>query len=69
MTPVLAPPEVRGTRPVALREVQPGQVVERDGDIGVVGAERLLADGESALVERLGVGVAALVCRTARPGC
>ena len=29
-------------------------------DIGVVGAQRLLADGERALVERLGLGVAAL---------
>ena len=29
------------------------------GDIGVVGAERLLADREGALVERLGLGVAA----------
>ena len=45
----------------ALGSVQPGQVVERGADVGVVGAQRLLADGERALVERLGLGVAALV--------
>ena len=30
-------------------------------DVGVVGPQRLLADGQAALVERLGLGVAALV--------
>ena len=49
-----------GVGVAALGLVQRGQVVERGGDIGVIGAERLLADRESALVERLGVGVAAL---------
>ena len=49
-----------GVGVAALGSVQLGQVVERDGDIGVVGAERLLADRQRALEERLGVGVAAL---------
>ncbi len=44
----------------ALAPLEHGQVVERGADIGVVGAERLLADREGALVERLGLGVAAL---------
>jgi hypothetical protein len=39
-----APPEIRGTRPVALHEMQHGEVVQRCGDIGVVGAQRLLED-------------------------
>ena len=38
-----------------------GQVVEGRGHIGVVCAERLLPDRQRALVERLGVGVLALV--------
>ena len=44
----------------ALGAIQRRQVVERGADIGVVGAQRLLADGQRALVERLGLGVAAL---------
>jgi hypothetical protein len=43
-----------------LVEVEQGQVVERRGDIGVIGAERLLIDRDAPLVERLGVRVAAL---------
>ena len=39
--------------------IQLGEVVEVDGDVGVVGAERLLVDGKGALVERLGIAVAA----------
>jgi hypothetical protein len=35
-------------------------VVERDADVVVVGAQRLLADGKAALVERLGLDVAAM---------
>ena len=43
--------------------VQHGQIVERGGGVGMLGAERLLANGERALVERLGlrVGTGALV--------
>ena len=55
-----APPEVCGVRPVALRKIQRGEVVEVSADIRVVGAERLLVDRERALVERLGLGIAAL---------
>jgi hypothetical protein len=40
--------------------VQPGQVVERSADIGVIEAERLLIDRAAALVEGLGLGVATL---------
>jgi hypothetical protein len=45
---------------VALSTVQPGEVVEADGDGRMVRSERLLVDREGALVERLGVGIAAL---------
>src|ERR1700683_3936644 len=45
---------------VALSPVQPGEVVEADGDGRMVRSERLLVDREGALVERLGVGIAAL---------
>jgi len=38
----------------ALCPVEHGQVVQRHCDIGVLGAERLLADGQRAPVERLG---------------
>ena len=44
----------------ALGDVKGGQIVERQGHIGMIGAERLLADRQRALVERLGLGVAAL---------
>jgi hypothetical protein len=32
-----------------------GEVAERLSDVGVVGAQRLFADGKAALVERLGL--------------
>ena len=35
--------------------VQLGENVERESDVGMLGAERLLADGERALQERLGL--------------
>src|SRR5260370_33781981 len=43
--------------------VQLGENVEREGGVGMFGAERLLADGERALQERLGprVGTRGLV--------
>ena len=47
---------------VAAAGGEDGQVVEGVGHIGVVCAERLLLDRQRALVERLGVGVLALVC-------
>jgi len=37
----------------ALRPIEFGEIVEGDGDRGVVGAEGLFEDGEGALVERL----------------
>ena len=40
--------------------VQLGEVVEAGADVGVVGAQRLLGDGEAAFVQRLGLGVAVL---------
>jgi hypothetical protein len=40
--------------------IEHGEVVEGGCDVGVVGAERFLADLERALDERFGVGVAAL---------
>ena len=55
-----APPELRGIRPVALLEIQPCEVAERGGDVGVVGTKRLLGNGEGALEQRLSLGVAAL---------
>src|SRR5262249_49630362 len=45
----------------ALGAVEPSQVAEAHGDIGVLGSKRLLADGERAPIERLSLGVAALV--------
>jgi hypothetical protein len=50
----------------ALSTVQPGEVVELDGDVRVFRSERLLVDREGALVERFGVGIAAL--STVQPG-
>jgi hypothetical protein len=41
--------------------LEEGKVVERQPDTGVVGPQCLLADGERALVEGLGLGIAALV--------
>src|SRR5262245_17090370 len=55
-----ASPEVSGTRPVALHEIEPGEVVEGGADGGVVGAQRLLDNRKVALVKQLGLGVAAL---------
>ena len=57
--------------------VEQGEVVEVDGEVGVLGAERLLVDRDGALVERLGLGVAAgvlvergeVVEPVARSGC
>ena len=46
-----------------------GKIVQRQGHERMVGAERLLLDRQRALVERLGLGVAALVRSTARPDC
>jgi hypothetical protein len=46
--------------------MQLGQIVEDDGDRGMIGPSRLLDDGQAALVERLGLGVAAL--RTVEEG-
>jgi hypothetical protein len=40
--------------------IEQGEVVEGLSDVGVLRAERLLADGKGALVERLGLRVAAL---------
>ena len=42
-----------GDRPASK---QAGEVVEARGGVGMVGAERLLADRQGALVERLGLG-------------
>jgi hypothetical protein len=44
-----------------LRKIQRREVVEVCADDRVVGAERLLRDRKRALVERFGLGVAALV--------
>jgi hypothetical protein len=44
----------------ALGAIELGEVVEGSADVGVVGAQRLLVDGQRALVERLGLGVATL---------
>ena len=46
-----------------MRLVERREVIQTGGDIGVLRAERLLADGEGAFVQRLGLGIAAL-----RPG-
>ena len=43
-------------RPVAQLGTQEGQVVEADGDIGMIRAEALLEDGECAAHQRLGLG-------------
>jgi hypothetical protein len=43
-----------------MAEVEEGQAVQRRRDLGMVGAERLLPDHQRALVEWLGVGIAAL---------
>ena len=40
--------------------VQSGQVVEARGDRGMLWPERLLPDRQGSLVERFGLGVAAL---------
>ena len=37
--------------------VERGEVVERGGGVGVLGAQRLLPDRQRPLVERLGLGV------------
>lgn len=44
-----------------LSQSEPGEVGERDGDIGVVFAEEGLLNGERARVERLGLAVEPLV--------
>ena len=44
----------------ALREIEPREVVEAHAQFRLVGAERVFADGEGTLEERLGFGVAAL---------
>ena len=46
--------------PVALHEGERGEIVEGGGEVGVVRPERLLVYGKAALIERLGLGVAAL---------
>ena len=44
-------------------------MVEAYGHAQVRGAERLLPDGQGALVERLGLGIPALIRGRARPDC
>ncbi len=39
--------------------VQCGEIVEREGDVGMLGAERLFSDRQRTLVERLGLRVGA----------
>jgi hypothetical protein len=55
------PTEIQPLGVAALAEIQPRQVVEAGGDVGMIGPKRLLADCQAALVEGLGRGVAALV--------
>ena len=55
-----APPVVCSPPPVALDVGEAGQVVERLADVGVLGPQRLLLDGEVAPVQRLVLGEAAL---------
>ena len=40
--------------------IESGEVVQRTRDMGVVGAERLLRDGQRALIERQGALIGAL---------
>ena len=60
-SPARAGRAARPRRSWPWRSVQRRQVVEDRGHVGMVRAERLLADRQRALVERLGLGVAALV--------
>jgi hypothetical protein len=46
--------------PVALVEVEPSEVVEREARVGMIGPQRLLADRQRALAEGFGLGVIAL---------
>ena len=48
---------------------QQGQVVEADGDVGVVGPEALLVDGQRAADQRLGLGQPVGGLQQLRPGC
>lgn len=41
--------------------IEPRQVTEAGGDVGVFGAEHVFVDGEGAAVERFDVAVAALL--------
>ncbi len=50
----------RGALVGALVVTEPGEVVQRVGDIGVTGVERLLPDGQRALVMRCGALLGAL---------
>ena len=49
--------------------VQQGQVVQADGIVGVIFAQRFLLDVQRLPVERLGLGVVAACRDTAGPGC
>src|SRR3984893_13158065 len=44
----------------ALREIEPREVVEAHAQFRLVGAERVFADGEGTLEERLGLPIPAL---------
>ena len=44
----------------ALGVIEPGEVVQRVGHVGVIGAECLLADGQRALIKRSGALIGAL---------
>src|SRR5262249_50692941 len=53
-------PIVRGLRPIALPEREPGEVVEGGGDGRVLGAEGLFVDRKGAFEQPPGLGVAGL---------
>ena len=58
-----------GLRVLALCVVQPRQIVQARGHIGMIRAEGLLPDRQRALVERLGLRVLALLPCTVPPDC
>jgi len=53
-------PVIDGACPVALHEMVHSEIVEISADIEVVGPERVLLDCKCALIECLGLGIAAL---------
>ena len=59
----------QGIGSASFRLIERGQVVQARHGVRMVGADRALADGERALIDRLGLGKAVLALDRGRRGC